>query len=457
MSIQSRLGGFSQITGGPIVDRLPDPPDDSELASVIAPTELYPFPVDAVEGIDELRREIRDIIFFSDDHIEAWSRLLGNHVSYGNKKVADETAIYNLGSAHDCVNLGTAYCQVEDKHCYAARSERNYPQPLDYRRRQAIIWSLLDGETWARAFRRHAERKRSPIDALRFNESGDFATRQDILKLETIGKRLDDLVDTYTYSASSDLPWEEVTSVAVNQSNDFRNYGKGRFIVVDSVDEIPDDDGIRCPNDLDESVKCGDCRLCIDTDADIDIYVKNFYTDGEGETHSPTDSLSLAEYTETIRTEIPDGWSVAALEEEENIVTNSSMVLDGAVVSDGSDAIVQVVPYGTVEDESGYNANRVRVQDNEGGNECYVGLSATDVDIPPEGVNDAVATGSVDPATVFKKATFPDQTVIHGESGSVDTTIRSTFWNPDMTVLAVLAGVKQVEKGRTDQAGLSAF
>ncbi|RLM94278.1 hypothetical protein D3D01_15555 [Haloarcula sp. Atlit-7R] len=105
MSIQSRLGGFSQITDGPLVDRLPDPPEDNELDSVIAPTELYSFPVDQVEGIDELRREIRDIIFFSEDYIEAWSRLLGNHISYGNKKVADGTAIYNLGSAHDCVNL----------------------------------------------------------------------------------------------------------------------------------------------------------------------------------------------------------------------------------------------------------------------------------------------------------------------------------------------------------------
>ncbi|RLM94277.1 hypothetical protein D3D01_15550 [Haloarcula sp. Atlit-7R] len=267
---------------------------------------------------------------------------------------------------------------------------------------------------------------------------------------------MDNIVDTYTYSAISDLPWEEVNLVAVNQSNNFRDYGKGRFIVVDSVEEIPDD-GIRCAHDLDESVKCGDCRLCIDMDADVDVCVKNFYTDEEDNTHSPTDSLSLAEYTETIREQIPDRWSVVALEEEENIVTDSSMVLDGAVVSDNSDAIVQVVPFGTVEGESGYNANRVRVQDNKGNSECYVGLSATDVDLPPEGVNEAVAAGSVDPDTVFKKATFPDQTVIHGNSGGVDTEVRSTFWNPDMTILAVLAAVKQVESKRTDQIGLSEF
>jgi len=456
MSIQSRLGGFSQTAGGPLVDRLPDPPEDNELDTVIAPNELYPFPVDEVAGIEELRREIRDIIFFSDDYIEAWSRLLGDHVSYGNKKVADETAIFNLGSAHDCVNLGTKYCQVSDKHCYAAQSERNYPQPLDYRRRQAIIWSLLDGVTWARAFRRHAERKRNPVDALRFNESGDFSTRQDILKLETIGHRLDDLVDTYTYSASSDLPWKEVESVTINQSNDFRDYGRRRFIVVDSVSDIPQD-GIRCAHDLDESVKCGDCRLCVDDDADFDIYVKNFYTDEEDETHTPTDSLSLSEYAEAIQSGLPDTWSIAALEEEENAVEDASMILDGAVVSDEANAIIQIVPIGSGEGESGYSANRVRVQDREDDNKCYVGLSATDVDIPPGGVNEAVATGSIDPNVVVKSATFPDQTVIHGDSGSANTTARSTFWNPDMTAIAVLAAVAHVEKGQTNQAGLSAF
>jgi len=265
MSIQSRLQGFSH-DGGPAVDRYPDPPSDGELSEVIAPDELYPFPVDQVAGIEELRRDIRDIIFYADDSLEAWSRLLGEHISYGNKKVADQTAIFNIGSAHDCRNLGTRYCQVSDEDCYAVRSELNYPQPLDYRRRQAILWSLLDGVTWARAFRRHADRKRNPVDALRFNESGDFAGKQDILKLDTIARRLDDIVDTYTYSASADLPWDEVQSATVNQSNGMRAYGVRRFVVVDSVEAIPED-GIRCPNDLDGSVRCGDCRLCIDEGA----------------------------------------------------------------------------------------------------------------------------------------------------------------------------------------------
>lgn len=59
MSIQSRLQGFSN--GGPAVDRYPDPPSYDELSEFIAPDELYPFPVDQVDGIEELRREIRDI------------------------------------------------------------------------------------------------------------------------------------------------------------------------------------------------------------------------------------------------------------------------------------------------------------------------------------------------------------------------------------------------------------
>ena len=276
MSIQSGLDAFS--TGSlskPRVRRLPDPPEDSELKHLIAPNWMFDFDVETIPEIDTLRQRIRDATYATDP-VEEWSYILGDHISYGNKKLADHIAIFNMRSAHDCPNLGTNYCQVDAEDCYAVRSEDNYPQPLSYRRRQQIIWGYLDATTWARAFRRHYERKQTPVSTIRFNESGDFQSRHDLFKLDEIARQLEDIVDVYTYSASSWLPWEEVEHFVLNRSNDRREFGDRRFEVVDSVDEIPDG-GIRCPHDQsDGEIHCGDCRLCLDADAP-NVYVKNFY------------------------------------------------------------------------------------------------------------------------------------------------------------------------------------
>jgi hypothetical protein len=270
-SVQSGIGDFDQGSGVYI----PDYPSDDELSEVIAPNSHYSFDVREVDGIEDLRRDIREAVF-AEDPIKKWSYILKDHISRGNKKVSRTIAIYNLGgSATDCINLGTEHCQVPAEQCYAHRSEKNFPGSLSARRREHIIWTHLDAATWSRAFRRMYERMTKPYEVIRFSESGDFRTRGDILKADEIARRLDDIVDVYTYSASDWLPWREVEHMTVNRSNDKRAFGARRFRVVDSVDEIPDD-GIRCPNDLDESVKCGDCRLCIDEDAG-DVWVKNFY------------------------------------------------------------------------------------------------------------------------------------------------------------------------------------
>jgi hypothetical protein len=455
MSVQSRLQGFSH-SGGPAVDRYPDPPSDGELSEVIAPDNLYPFPVEEVAGIEELRREIRDIIFFADDTVKAWSRLLGDHISYGNKKVASETAIFNIGSAHDCVNLGTRYCQVSSEDCYAVRSEKNYPQPIDYRRRQAIIWSLLDGDTWARAFRRHVERKRNPVDALRFNEAGDFSTRQDILKLEVIGGRLNDIVDTYTYSASSYLPWSDVDSVVINQSNQLRAYGARGFVVVDAAESIPDG-AIRCPNDLDESMKCGDCRLCLDSAAG-DIYVKNFYADEENSMEAASPQ-SLSQYREAVNMGLSEEWADPTLEEEKNTVEHAQTILDGTVSHKSSDALIQLTPTSVDRDtdESEYNANRVLVQDKRGGEKYYIALTGADIDLPPEGAHHAIKANTIDESAVEDAASCVAYEAVHKENGSADAQTRTAFWTPDMAVLAVLAGAKEVASERVTQADITGF
>lgn len=278
MSIQSNLNAFD-ATSPSQPKRPPKRPGEDELDQLIAPNWLYTeFDTDEVEGIEELRQRILETVY-ADDPIETWSYILGDHISCGNKKLSEEMAIFNFaGSATDCPNIGTKHCQVAEEDCYAYRSENNFPHPLDARRRQVIIWDHLDAVTFARAFRRWHSRKRTEVTTLRFSESGDFRNRHDLYKVDEVAQLLSDIVDVYTYSASDWLPWEETTHITVNRSNDRRTYGHRRFCVVNSVSEIPAN-GIHCPHDLSNgSIKCGDCRLCIDKDAP-DVYVVNFYSD----------------------------------------------------------------------------------------------------------------------------------------------------------------------------------
>lgn len=275
-TIQSSFDALSfNEQGQPsIVDERPPPPDDSELKHLIAPTELYDFPVNEVQGIDALRQDIRDAVY-ANDHVHEWSMILKDHISQGNKKLASNIGIFNIGSAHDCVNIGTEYCQVAANECYAAKNERDFPHPLDARRRQIIIWDHLDAATFSRAFREMHSRKRTPLDVLRINESGDLRHRHDLFKLDEISRRLSDIVTVYTYSASSWLPWHETNHFTINRSNDRREYGHRRFEVVDDANDIPEH-GIRCPHDYtDGEIQCGDCLLCIEQDAG-NVYVEKF-------------------------------------------------------------------------------------------------------------------------------------------------------------------------------------
>lgn len=277
MPLQSRLSTFTRKESH-IRSRLrnidPKPVDD-ELPDLIAPNENYEFDVEALDNIDRLRRRIRDAEY-AVDPVGAWSHILGDYLSYGNTKISSATAIFNMGAASDCVNLNTQYCQVDPDECYAVKSEQEFPKPRQYRRKQQILWEHLDPVTWAKAFRRHYDRKETPVDTIRFSESGDFSTQQDILKVNEIARRLADIVDVYTYSASGWLDWSDATHFTVNQSNNMGDFGDRNYIVVGSPGEIPDDptEGVWCPYDKTEGdIQCGDCRLCIDPDGP-DVYIQ---------------------------------------------------------------------------------------------------------------------------------------------------------------------------------------
>lgn len=461
MSIQSNIASFQHGAGPSLDDKFPDPPDDSELDSIIAPNELYEFDVDQVDGIHQLRQRIRDA-FYSDSPIEDWSHILGDHLSYGNKKISDSVAIFNFGTAHDCVNLGTDYCQVDKEDCYAYRGEKAYPQPIHYRRRQNIIWTHLDAVTWARAYRLHYQRKRNEVTALRLNESGDFRSRHELLKIEEIGRRLQDIVDTYTYSASSWLPWDEVSTVAINQSNDRRDYGTGRFVVVDDVDEIPDgDNSIRCPHDLSEGeIRCGDCRLCINhSEGSPTVYVKNFYADGDDSdvTHTGnTDegvrkSASADRYQKQLERFTAGEWVVNTVEIENNTTEACTTdIIDGSL-SHKTDSLIQAIPCSPT-DSNLYSANRVRLKDEQRGETVYVAVDA-DWLAGSTNIISKLEEASTHP---FKDAS---QLATFAQADGAPSTLDDCYTLETVaeTVIALYAAAQRVSENTHSQASLTVF
>lgn len=247
----------------------------------------YNWEPDEVDGFDELVERIKDA-----DGDRDWSFILKDHMSRGNSKIAKHVRTFNMGSATDCPNLGTENCQVPKESCYAYNSEHRYPDkpPLHARRRQEYIWDQLDAITFANAFLEVIDRADTPCTALRFNVSGDFRHRGDVIKAERIARLLADHgIDVYTYSASDYLDWsitqQEDSELVVNMSNFRRDYGDKHFTALPEDIEPEDhdgldDDAVHCPydkakqsDDLDkEDFECGDCRLCIEKDAP-DVYI----------------------------------------------------------------------------------------------------------------------------------------------------------------------------------------
>lgn len=211
--------------------------------------------------------------------VEDWSHILKDHISAGNSKVSDRTAIFNLNSAHDCPNREThaaddgegpvGQCQVEWSQCYAQKSETMYPSVKPYRQRQEYLWDIMTPELWAKAFNSLNSRKRTPFNAIRINEAGDFRSEADIIRMNEVAKNVD--VPVYTYTASFKLDWSLATEFTVNASGRTMQHADRTFAAIDADSDMPEG-YVQCPNDAQKQtgssdpIKCGECRLCINSD-----------------------------------------------------------------------------------------------------------------------------------------------------------------------------------------------
>jgi len=178
-------------------------------------------------------------------------------LKYGNKKLGDDTAIFNMGTAKDCPSKQLGLCQtcIQGIKCYALKAEQQYPGTVpNARRTQLHYWNQTPADKILSDFAAKIERRRKPTRYFRFNEAGDFYTQEDVTKLSYIAEGLSTIdVVTYGYTARSDLDFTDAKFLVKGSNNDKGN--NGRCIIVLSETEIPEG-YIKCPGD------CRKCNMC---------------------------------------------------------------------------------------------------------------------------------------------------------------------------------------------------
>lgn len=185
------------------------------------------------------------------------------HIQWGNTKLPKSTAIFNMGSAHNCPSRHRGLCTFSEGECYAFKAEIQYPDCEPYRTRQEGVWRTFPAYSLALAFLDSFKRKRHEITKLRLNESGDFWTQACVDKAEKIARILADKgIVTYAYTHRSDLDFSNIKALRLRGSNFKREELFGSFITIEK-DYVRQAGDVICPAD------CTDCTLCSDYDGDI--------------------------------------------------------------------------------------------------------------------------------------------------------------------------------------------
>lgn len=191
------------------------------------------------------------------------------NIKFGNHKLGDDTAIFNMGSALDCPSRKLEMCEVIKKgyKCYAEKPEIQYPRTVRRARlAQQLDWQRTTADELLQRFYQKIKRRRKPTRYLRFNEAGDFHDQCDVEKLSFIASGLRTLdVITYGYTARKDLNFRSAKFL-VKGSGFTPRGGNGRTTVVGRGDSLPRG-YVLCPGG---TKGCSRCNLCkIDTKLNI--------------------------------------------------------------------------------------------------------------------------------------------------------------------------------------------
>lgn len=175
-------------------------------------------------------------------------------ITFGNHKLGDDTAIFNMSTAIDCPSRKLGMCEVINKgiKCYAEKPERQYHHCVPAARaRQQDVWRSTSAHELLTKWSAKINRRRKETHYLRFNEAGDFHDQQDVEKLSYIASGLKPLgITTYGYTARKDLDFRNAKFLVKGSGHDRGN--NGRTIVLRKGEPVPDG-YLVCP---------GNCRRC---------------------------------------------------------------------------------------------------------------------------------------------------------------------------------------------------
>lgn len=181
----------------------------------------------------------------------------GLELKFGNHKLGDDTAIFNMGTAKECPSRTLGLCTAVNNgiKCYAEKAEDQYPNTVPAaRKRQEIYWKKATALEIIEYLNKKIERRRKPTKYLRFNESGDFWCQEDIEKMSQIAEFMKlKGITTYGYTARSDLDFSRASFLIKGSDNDKGN--NGRTTIIGRGDAVPDG-YLECPG------SCKRCNLC---------------------------------------------------------------------------------------------------------------------------------------------------------------------------------------------------
>ena len=158
-------------------------------------------------------------------------------MTLGNAKIGKDTIIINLSSATLCLSARLGLCPLGPKQfngngsCYALKAERMYPQSIAFRSLQRIQWELLEPEIIAdEIFKKillcsRLKNKARHIKYIRLNESGDFNSSNQVLKVDNVLRFLNEFCDLYnlpfiklyTYTHRKDIFGDDMGKVLLGK------------------------------------------------------------------------------------------------------------------------------------------------------------------------------------------------------------------------------------------------
>jgi len=180
--------------------------------------------------------------------------------AFGNRKLPNTTAIFNMSSAQQCPSNGLGLCQLADPNkCYALKAERMYKAVLPYRHRQSLFWANCKPTEFVSQLLKEIGRKK--IKHLRLNEAGDFFAQKCVRKAEQIAKLLKEKhnITTYVYTARKDLNFSRRRFLIVNGSNFMVD---NRFTSVDCKEKAGQQTMKDALHAEGQAICIGDCRKC---------------------------------------------------------------------------------------------------------------------------------------------------------------------------------------------------